>query len=61
MLIYVGGGRVPDDADYRLVVRGCKWDLTRDEFDHLEDVLAPITDASCDEIERLLREIREDR
>jgi|GEM_PF-5911490 len=61
MLIFAGDSGVPDDADYRLVVDGCEWTLTRAEFERLQDTLAPIDEAECDEIERVLRRIREDR
>lgn len=59
MLIYAGDGDVPDDADYRLVANGCEWVLLREEFEALQEILAPIHEAECDEFEQALREIRE--
>ena len=61
MLIFAGDSGVPDDADYRLVVDGCEWALTRAEFESLQDTLEPIDEAECDEIEDELQTLREDQ
>lgn len=62
MLICSGGDNLPehDPRDISLVIRGCQWQLTRDEFRHVVDEIGSFADADADDVDRALREFRRD-
>lgn len=58
MSVHRDGGR---EREITLRIRGCLWDFTPAEFSEIADDLGSLEDVRADEIERWLREHREDR